>query len=83
MILLRQKNYTKIRLQKKYVKRAIENIADPKKAKKYVGLVNDSSKMTKGANKMTTAVRKSIEKTTKKTGLSRNEIGDRLSDIIG
>lgn len=83
MILLRQRNFTKIRLQKKYVKRAIENITDPKKAKKYVGLVNDSSKMTKGAKKMVTAVNKAVEKTSKKTGLSRAEIGDRLSDIIG
>ncbi len=83
MILLRQKLYTKMRLQKKYVTKAIENVTNPDKAKKYIKLVNDSSKMNKGAKKMTTAVNKAVSRTSAKTGLSRDAVTDRLKDLVG
>ena len=83
MILLRQKLYTKLKKQKKYLTKAIENITDSDKARKYIKLVNNSSKMNKGAKKMTTAVNKAVSRTSAKTGLSRDAITDRLSELVG
>lgn len=84
MILPRQRNFTKIGKQKKFLGKVIEYAStDPEKAKRYTKLVNNSHRMTKAAPKMNSAANKAVDRAAAKTGLSREEIIDNVSKIVG
>lgn len=84
MILPRQRNFTKIGKQSKFLGKVIEYAStDPGKAKRYAKLVNNSPKMNRAVPKMNSAANKAVDRAAAKTGLSREEIIDNVSKIVG